>query len=310
MIRTTPQTLSDYLNEYVVTRSIEENSAEQYRLAVRLFERWLGHPCLLNELDEVTISTWLRDYSRTVAPTTVRNKRTAIVGLWRNAADDGYCSPPMRRIRSARIVLEPRECWTVDEVRKLRETCRTIKRRHACGLPRSVWWELAVCVAWDTGLRWGDLIRLPVTKIPPDGVFAIVQHKTRTLAICRLWPQTMELLRKSLEMMPRDLVCPWSGSGETFRDQVRTLVKKAGIRKGTWKWLRRASATDVEIQERGAAGVFLGHRPGSRVADVFYVSPRIVAAAGRLVSPTPLAIEASDVTQPNSDLPGSGKKAI
>ena len=289
MIRTTPKTLRDYLREYAVTREIEDETVRQYQISIDLFERWLGHEARLDELEEVTISTWLRDYSRTVSTTTVRNKRTMLVGLWRNAADDGYVAPPMRRIRTARIILEPREAWTLEEVQRLRAACRMLKRRHPCGLPRAVWWELAVCCAWDTGLRWGDLVRLQVSKVPPDGVFAVVQHKTRRLAICRLSPDTLALLRRSLELAPRELVCPWSASGETFRDQVRTLVRKAGIRAGTWKWLRRASATDVEIQERGAAGVFLGHRAGSRIADVFYVDPRVVASAGRSVFPTPLA---------------------
>lgn len=290
MIRTmTPQTLSDYLNEYAVTREVEDSTVEQYRVAVRVFERWLGHEARLDELSELMLSTWLRDYSRTVAPATVRNKRTMIVGLWRNAADDGYIEGPRRRIRSARVVLEPREAWTIDEVSTLRATCRTLKRRHACGLPRSLWWELAVCVAWDSGLRWGDLVRLRVDQVQPDGIVCVVQHKTKRLIIGRLSTETLAILQRSLDACPRDLVCPWPGSGETFRDQVRTLVRKAGIRGGTWKWLRRGSSTDVEIQERGAAGAFLGHRGGNRIAEVYYLDPRILAAAGRMVSPRPLS---------------------
>ena len=292
-VHSAPQTLSAYLDEYAVTRQVEDNTVDQYRVAVRVFERWLGHEARLDELTEITISTWLRDYSRSVAPATVRNKRTMIVGLWRNAADDGYVEGPRRRIRSARVVLEPREAWTLEEVRTLRATCRTLKRRHACGLPRSLWWELAVCVAWDSGLRWGDLVRLRVDQVQPDGIVCVVQHKTKRLIIGRLSTETLAILQRSLEACARELVCPWPGSGETFRDQVRTLVRKAGIRGGTWKWLRRGSSTDVEIQERGAAGAFLGHRGGNRIAEVYYLDPRILAAAGRMVSPTPLGATGS-----------------
>jgi hypothetical protein len=77
----------------------------------------------------------------------------------------------------------------------------------------------------------------------------------------------------SLELAPRQLVTPWMSSHETFDDQVKRLTQKAGIRQGTWKWLRRASATDVEIQRPGSATAHLGHVPGSRIAERSYIDP-------------------------------------
>lgn len=283
-----PQTLHEYLGEYATTREIGPETIRQYVIAIRKLEEWAGHTFRLDELDELTISTWLRDYSRTVAANTVRSKRVQILALWRNAADDGYVDPPRRRIRTAKCCLDAPVAWTIDEVASLRAACRKLKRRHKCGLPRSVWWELAVMVAWDTGLRWGDLVRLTVKAIPPHGIFAWTQHKTRRVAICRLEPETMRLLQETLAACPRDLVLPWPASGETFREQAKRLVAKAGIRPGTWKWLRRSSGTDVEIQEFGAAARQLGHRPGSRIAYVSYVDPVQVAQHGRQIWPRPL----------------------
>jgi hypothetical protein len=71
----------------------------------------------------------------------------------------------------------------------------------------------------------------------------------------------MEALRATLEVCPRSLVCPWPASGETFRDQVERLVHRAGVRPGTWKWIRRGSGTDVELQARGAGHRHLGNTP-------------------------------------------------
>jgi hypothetical protein len=71
----------------------------------------------------------------------------------------------------------------------------------------------------------------------------------------------MEALRATVEACPRSLVCPWPASGETFRDQVERLVHRAGIRPGTWKWIRRGSGTDVELQARGAGHRHLGNTP-------------------------------------------------
>ncbi|MEI6239608.1 MAG: tyrosine-type recombinase/integrase [Planctomycetia bacterium] len=180
----------------------------------------------------------------------------------------------------------PRECWTLEEVRKLVAACRSLPRMHPCGLRRSVWWGLAVRVAWDTGLRWGDMVRLRVDEIRGDLVI-VGQRKTRRPVCGRLAPSTVAALRESLDACPRQLVAPWTASHETFNAQVRRLVAKAGIRAGTWKWLRRAGATDVEIQApgRGMSSRHLGHAPGSRIAEIHYLDPAIIAAGVPMVSP-------------------------
>jgi integrase len=287
-------TLAEYLEEYALTRGLGAGTHHQYRVAVELFERWRAEhgrpPARLAELEELELSAWLRDYAASGrAPATVRSKRVLVVGLWRAAADDGYVDPPRRRIRSVRVVLDAPTSWTRDEVARLVLGCRRLPRRHRSGLTRAMWWELAVRVAWDSGLRWGDLVALRVDQVTPEGFAAFPQRKTGRVVICRLAPSTMALLRRSLELCPRRLVCPWPVSRESFNAQVRLLVKKSGIRGGTWRWLRRAGATDVELQEPGGAPRHLGHAPGSgRMAYQHYVDPRIIAAAGRVAFPREL----------------------
>ena len=158
---------------------------------------------------------------------------------------------------------------------------------HRCGLPRWQWWDLAVRLAWDSALRWGDLVALPVAAVRPDGVTSWTQSKTGRPVTFRLSQTSLEALHASLEACPRALVCPWPASHETFAQQVRVLVRHAGIRPGTWKWLRRASATDVELQQAGGGASHLGHAPGSRVAEVSYLAPAILGR--RLACPQPLA---------------------
>jgi integrase len=122
--------------------------------------------------------------------------------------------------------------------------------------------------------------------VRPDGTTTIIQAKTGRPVSVVLSPGTLEALRVSLAACPRLLVCPWPASQETFTAQVRVLVRRAGIRAGTWKWLRRASGTDVEVQRPGAGSVHLGHAPGSRVFAESYGDPEIL---GRLLpGPRPL----------------------
>lgn len=270
------ETVGQFARQYATFRDVEPESVRQLVIAADLFERWAGAAVPLAELDERSVSEWLRDLAGTRAPATVRSKRQLLLSLWRLAADEDLCEPPRRRVRSARVIPQPVECWTLEEVRAIVAACQQAKRWHPCGLRRAVWWELAVRVAWDTALRRGDQLRLPVSAFGPDGSGWIVQHKTRRPLAIRLGVETAELLRESLAEAPRDLVTPWPASGEAFAQQFRRLVQAAGVRPGTWKWLRRASITDCEAQQAGAGGPQGGHAPGSRVTAIHYLSQAIL----------------------------------
>lgn len=277
--RAGPQTLVEYARDYGLLRDVKPGTLRQYQIVAGLFTAWAGHEVRLDELDEDSVSAWLRDYATQAAPATVRSKRATILALWRAAADDRLCEPPTRRVRAQRRSA-PRpvvEAWTIEEVEQLLAACQGLPRRHRCGLPRSVWWDLAIRVAWDSGLRWGDLIALQVASIRPDGSATVIQAKTGRAVSFRLSASTLAILRATLAACPRQLVCPWPASHESFNQQVRLLVKKAGIRPGTWKWLRRSSGSYVERDHPGAGPVHLGHAPGSRIFANHYAAPAIVS---------------------------------
>jgi integrase len=263
-----PETLREYLEEYQLRRDIRGGTVRQYRIAVNLIDRWAGRPVRLDELNERLASEWLQAYSSTVAPHTVRAKKQALLALWRAASDEGLCDEPRtRRVRRVRLPERVVVAWTKEEVERLLAAAATLPRWHRCGLRRSAWWDLAIRVAWDSGIRWGDLVSLRVDQIGPDGSCTLSQRKTAKVSAFRLSPSTLAALRASLEACPRKLVCPWPTSPETFRDQMTRLVAKAGGRPGTWKWIRRGSGTDVELQAPG-----LGHRHLGNTPAVFRAS--------------------------------------
>jgi len=262
----------------------------QYAISVRLFESWAGGPVPLEQLDAETVSAWVRDYAASgVAPNTARSKRNHILIMWRAACDDGLCDLPTRRVRPVRVPQIAPVAWTRAEVEALLEACRGLKRWHPCGLRRCQWWDLAIRIAWDAGLRWEDQVRrLRLDQIRPDGTVAFGQSKTGRVVVLRLSASTMDAVAASRAAGPRELATPWLATHETFGRQLRRIVEIAGIRPGTWKWIRRASATDVEIQRDGAATEHLGHRPGSQIAVRSYIDAAQVAAHRLRVSPRPL----------------------
>jgi integrase len=269
-------TLGEYASGYALMHDVKPSTVSQYRITATVFERWAGGAVPLEQLDERSVSAFLRDYSADQSPSTVKSKRNQLMALWRAAADEGLCEPPTHRVRGVRVPRLPIEAWTYDEVVLLLQAASAVKRRHRCGLPRNVWWPLAIRVAWDTGLRWGDQIDLPVEAVSADGSVWWCQHKTGRTVACRLSPSTMAALRSSLAICPRELVMPWPASHNTFGNQVERIVAAAGVRPGTWKWLRRSSGSYVELEQQGAGAEHLGHAPGSRVFADHYGSPRIL----------------------------------
>lgn len=297
--RSGPTTLGEYARlGYSLLRDVRPETLRQYTMAADLFERWAGRPVPLAELDEPSVSAWLRDYAAQAAPATVRSKKTMILALWRAAADDGLAEEPSaRRVRRVRVPAQAITAWTREEVGRLLEAAAGLPRRHPCGLPRATWFDLAIRVAWDSGLRWGDLVALRVDAVRPDGACTVVQGKTGRPVTFRLSRATLEALAASLEACPRALVCPWPASHETFNAQVRLLVKKAGVRAGTWKWIRRGSGSDVEAQVDGGGHRHLGNTRA--VFDRSYGDPSIIGR--RTPGPRELLVEA---------LRSSGRRAV
>lgn len=292
MVRSTnPQTLGEYVAQYGLFHACTPEGLRQYEIAVKLFERWAGGPVPLESLDAAQVSQWLVAYAASgVAGATVRSKRSAILALWRAAADDGLCSLPTRRVRPIRVPYKPPDAFTVDEAARLVNACAVLPRWHSCGLRRSDWWRLAILMAWDTGLRAGDLWRLRVDQISETGLVVLGQSKTGWGHTAKLSQTTQAELRRSLETAPRELVCPWDATRETFDRQFLLIRVKAGVRAGTWKWLRSGSASDVEARFPGHGARHLGHKPGSTVAAKHYFDPRIVQKT--IYTPTELKLDA------------------
>ena len=86
------------------------------------------------------------------------------------------------------------------------------------------------------------------------------QHKTNVPVAVQLRPETLQAIAAHVgDRQPSDLVWPLWGRREALYRAFRRLVASSGIRPGTFRWLRRTAATQVEIAEPGRATELLGH---------------------------------------------------
>lgn len=261
-------TLEQYVERYALTHEISKGYEQQLRIAARIFDEWSGG-IPVKEITGDHVNRWLIAISgngRT--PATIASKRRSVLVLLRDAVDERVI-PPLGKIRPVKQPAKIPEAWSVDEVRSL--------LRVANGNP---WWEAFIRVSWDTALRLDDVLSLKLSNIGPDGSICLTQKKTGWLHSCRLNPMTlacvMRLARPGMDDLFRLECCR-----RTFFKEFRRLVKLAGIRPGSSKWLRRGSSTAVEAIQPGAAMAHLGHRtPG--LAYQHYVDPRLLQTASPL----------------------------
>jgi integrase len=287
MFRMAGKTLAEFVEDYDLERGLTKDAARQYRYAAKSISDWAGKPFAVQQLEPDAFNRWLRDLQEgSLAPDTVANRRRHLLALWRAAAERHLCEEPPRRLRPVKIPYKPPRAWTVDEIRRLLEVTNKLRRTRQGKIPRNVWWTLAVRIAWESGMRLTDILRLKAEDIQADGLVVFGQSKTARPTIFRLTPITMEMLAESLKTHPRKLACPWPSTKESFRRQFTLIVGKAGIRKGSWKWIRRSSATDVEKSCPGAGASHLGHAHGSTIAAKHYIDPYILGAPR--VTPTDL----------------------
>lgn len=282
--------LSRFCGSYCEQRlNLSDGSAEQLRVAVRLYGRFLGHEALVADFSKESLLGFLRGLLARCSPATVNSKRAALLSLWRAAAEVGLCTPPPRIAK----LIEPERlpvAWTVDQVSRL---LATAKRRpgHWYGVPVSLAWEIALLTIWDTAARVGSLLGADLSHVD-------LQQRTwrvpaehlkgrRRDRLFRLHPQTVDAISRSLvNGRTTTKLFPYPYQRREVFLHLKCLLRDAGLpfdRQHLFHCLRR-TAESYAAAARGIewAAAATGHSVA--VARKSYISP--------MICPAPSLIEA------------------
>jgi integrase len=247
-----PMLLHDYLVRYNRTHDISSGTYTHYHWVLRSFERLNGHPVHISELTGDAVDSWLirlRDLGR--SPWTIKQRKISLLVIWR-AAWMEHLAPPLDPVRRLRPLHHSPTAWTLAEVRTLIATAESYP-------VRSAWTATLVRVGYDTGARLGDLLTIRVGQITTN-LLRLVQHKTGRPVCLRLRPQTIQAVADhTVGQSPTALVWPLWGRREAFYRHFRRVVSSSGIRPGTFRWLRRTAATQLERVSPGRGTELLGH---------------------------------------------------
>lgn len=255
---------------------LERQVCNKYRSAVtkvtRQLSEFLERPATTDDFVRDALNQWLLSLEESHAPRTIRTKRVILGTLWRFAFDRGLAGPAMR-LRVCKVPQCDPEALTACEVAALLKHIDTLKGCfQRTRVSRRLYFASIYNAYYDSALRLSDLRSIEVGWIE-GGHVSLVQSKTNRTHTIKFRAETMKLIREHLAGRKTGLI--WGTLTEkNFGNWQRKLFRAAGIR-GTGKWIRRSSASYVELHHPGMGWRHLGHaRPG--LAEQFYIDPKIV----------------------------------
>lgn len=250
----------NYLPE--TNQIVSESTTGYLRSCAMSYSGFLGKRSTTDDLETGNANRYVRWLAANRAASTVRTKRSGLLMLWRCAYRLELAGEP-KRIIAPRLKKTPVRAWTLDEVRKLRDHCLAMPGSFENGIPKRLFYGSLVAAGYEMGLRLSDQLSIERDWLLPIGDdecrITIVEHKTRKQCRRILSKQTMRFIDQCMGESDRKLIWPLDVRRETFYEHIRKIVKGAGIRKGTFRYLRRTAGTQAEINQPGGGQIFLNH---------------------------------------------------
>jgi len=260
----------DLLRQYIETHpyGLSDGTIEQLEYSWGAYTRHTGVSDL-RALTTQNVNVWIDHLCKTKAPDTARTQRGNILAVWWYAYREGIVDEPPLRARKVRPISRDPIAWTPEEVQRLLYVADHLQKFwRKCNWSQSLWTGSLFRAAFDSALRLSDLLELRYADIQP--VLRIRQHKTRRHVLVGLRNDTIEKIRQCVENHGHEVCWPLWGSLPSFYAHVRKVVRMSGVRKGTFRYFRRAAVTHVECAQPGAGTLLAGHSQRT-VTEQFYI---------------------------------------
>ncbi len=274
------------IERYALARDLAPSSIAQLGFALANFAAHLGRDVQPADFTDDNVNrfiVWLA--AKKYAHETIRTRRKGIMALWRAEADEGRCEPP-RRVRRLPPVHSIPRAWTPAQVATILAECDQLPGafRNFPAIQRRIFARAFCLVAYETGFRRSDILRLRRAQITDAGLIVIVQSKTGRVHLARVRLETIQAI-DLLGTAGRETIFGGIVCNRWLSRIIDAMLERAGIDDGSLKWFRRSGATHVEQQQPGAGWRFLGHT-SPRIAAASYIDP-LQTGAEPLMPPEP-----------------------
>lgn len=252
-------TIGTYLSTYTERRTLAHRSRAALRTAVASFSSLFGD-LPVDQIDSIALNRWIENLEHSCSPRSVITYRSGVLSILRMAADDGVCvEPNTRKIRRPRKPRPLPRAWTDDQLRRVVQVCENLpgQLRPPRSCPACVYFTALVRIAYETGLRRGNLFSLQQSEVRDDGTVYVRHEKTGEPHVCQLDPGTVALLRQ----LPGTYPLRWRNSN-TYGRWWKRIYTAANVPRGGCQMVRKTAATLVWLQDPGNPSRvqrFLGH---------------------------------------------------
>lgn len=256
-----PVTFVVYTEKYLDSHDVCRDYAQRIRGRVRAFVEWLGEEIMVRDVTCELVNEYITALQQTteLESTTINNYRADLRAVWFDAYQLDCNEHPPLRLRRVPKLREAIEAFTHEEINKLLVAAKASPDFYRNGVNRSVLWRAAILSAYSTGLRRADMLAVRRSQILPTRVATIKQQKTGFPVVVKFSVEAVECIGQ-IAIPDDDRALPFPYGAKVFGCHFRELVKAAGVRPGTFKWLRRAAGSYAESMQPGGGTRLLGHR--------------------------------------------------
>jgi integrase len=237
-------------NLYRPLRMIDASpvSIRHVRIAIKNFEKHLGHPATLADLALMPIAEWMAArLARQQARTTINCQAKLLATLWRFALRKRLVAPD-EKPDEIDFLKEKRplpQAWTLAEMELILKACRETEGMVR-GIPAGKFWEALVLIIFDTGIRrkaalaieFGEIdFKAKTLRVPADRMKNLVEQ------IFLLSDQTTAAILATVPPRRR-LVFPWPyASNKPMERRLKAILKRAGLPHGRRDLLHKLRRT-------------------------------------------------------------------
>ena len=249
--------LDDLLDAYAASRETSKRYRESLLRTVR--KAVAAGLTSVDDLQPVQVNRFLVGLSTVVSATTRHNIRRELLTLWRYAFEEGLTEvPPLRvaRIRQARTAPQ---AWSLAELSRMLDCAESdetsIGGKH--GMRICDFMPAWVAIAYDTGLRFTDMLSLKKSEIR-NGFVVKTANKTGKPLTRPLSAYAIKQVTRLAKRSPDGTVFAWFLTRRRAFLKMRDFYDRHGF-DGSGKFLRRSCATYVEQSSPGTAWKYLQH---------------------------------------------------
>lgn len=285
-------TLREFLTDrYAVLHNLKDRSVVLFGHSVDRFRDFLGREAELSDLDDLTVSRFLRwravtpHRGKICSPASVAKDKAHLISLWNAAAKKRLVEvfPDLPR----GIVKVPHKlpsAYTVEEISRMIQQAK--RRAGMIGPCPAPWfWTTLLMSNWYTGERIGSHLEARWEQVDTGRatiVFLSEHRKGLGRTITRaITPQLAAMLENG-RRGPGELVWPWCEyrKPDTIFPRVQQICRSAGVQPRGFHAIRKAAGSYLKAAG-GDATEFLTHKDSKTTRD-HYLDPKIVGEASAL----------------------------